>query len=174
MLSGDDGGVFRAIGIGRWPPIEQTIIRYCSNRAVDWRSRYGSGRSQSRGCTPAMKFTPVLFVFALIAANIPSLAEAQTKSSTPPPPPLTKSSVARGKGMRAIPPPPPISSIKTPHKRHASSAHKMAANQAPGRDMSGRRDMSARSTGFYPVTKGVDTVDPKRQQSAIKPGKRRY
>jgi hypothetical protein len=100
-----------------------------------------------------MKLTPLFFVFALIVANIPSLASGQTKSSAPPPPSLTKSSA---KGKRAIPPPPPISSIKSARKRRSSSASKVGDYQAPGQDTTGRVDLSAKRTGFYPITKGVD------------------
>ena len=35
--------------------------------------------------------------------------------------------------------------------------------------MSGRKDLSAKPIGFYPTSKGVDTVDPNRQQTANKP-----
>jgi hypothetical protein len=118
------------------------------------------------GLLTAMKLTPLFVVFALIVANIPSLASGQTKSSTPPPPSLAKSS-AKGKGKRAIPPPPPISSMKSAHKRRSSSAsNKVGDYQAPGRDMTGRADLSAKRTGFYPITKGVDIVSPSQQQSA--------
>jgi hypothetical protein len=119
------------------------------------------------GSTTAMKLTPLFFVFSLIVANIPSLASGQTKSSTPPPPSLTKLS-AKGKvnGKRAIPPPPPISSIKSARKRRSASTSKVGDYQAPGQDTTGRRDLSAKGTGFYPITKGVDTVNPSQQQSA--------
>jgi hypothetical protein len=118
----------------------------------------------------SMKFTPLFFGIALIVASLPSLARGQTKSSTPPPPSLTKWS-AKGKGKKAIPPPPPISSIKSANKRHHSSA-RMGDYTKPGRDVTGRHDLSAKSTGFYPVTKGADTVNPSTQQPASKPRKR--
>jgi hypothetical protein len=123
------------------------------------------------GLPTAMKLTPLFIVFALIVANIPSPASGQTKSSAPPPPSLAKSS-AKGKGKRAIPPPPPISSMKSAHKKRRSSASKVGDYQAPGRDMTGRADLSAKRTGFYPITKGVDIVNPSQQQSAIRAGKR--
>ncbi len=115
-----------------------------------------------------MKSNLLLFVFALIVANIPSLASGQTKSSTPPPPPLTKRSTIRDKGKKAIPPAPPLSSIKSAHKKRSSSVSRMSAYQTPGRDTSGRKDLSGKPIGFYPINKGTDTVDPSRQQSAIR------
>jgi hypothetical protein len=117
------------------------------------------------GLSTAMKLTPLFFVFALIVANIPSLASGQTKSSVPPPPSLTKGSA---KGKRAIPPPPPISSMKSAHKRRRLSASKLGDYQVLGRDTTGRADLSAKRIGFYPITKGVDTVNPSQQASAIR------
>jgi hypothetical protein len=121
------------------------------------------GLSTIEGLPTAMKLTPLLFVFALIVPNFPSHASGQTKSSAPPPPSLAKASA---KGKRAIPPPPPISSMKSAHKRRRMSVSKVGDFQATGRDTTGRADLSAKRIGFYPITKGVDTVNPSQQQSA--------
>jgi hypothetical protein len=118
-----------------------------------------------------MKFTPAFVALAFFAVHGPSIANAQTKSTTPPPPPLTGSLKAQSKGSRAIPPPPPISSIKAPKKRRTLTAsHSSALRHTPGREESGRIDLEGKPVPFYPVTRGVDTVSPRAQQSAIKAG----
>jgi hypothetical protein len=116
-----------------------------------------------------MKFTTAFVALALFALHGPSVAQAQTKSTTPPPPPLTRSLKAQSKGMKAIPPPPPISSIRGPKKRRAlTTSHSNSLRHTPGRDETGRVDLQGKPVPFYPVTRGVDTVNPRAQQSAIK------
>jgi hypothetical protein len=160
--------IMKAIASGPYGPRVAARVRFGSvsidvGQSTGFHHLFGSFTIE--GLPTAMKLTPLFFVFALIVANIPSLASGQTKSSAPPPPSLTKLSA---KGKRAIPPPPPISSMKSAHKRRRSSASKVGDYQALGRDTTGRQDLSAKRIGFYPITKGVDTVNPSQQASAIR------
>lgn len=120
-----------------------------------------------------MKFTLVLSAFAFVILVGSSVVNAQTKSGTPPPPSLTRPTKAQAKGRRAIPPPPPISSIRVPRKRRITSSGHVNGLHTPGRDESGRIDLEGKPVPFYPVTKGVDTVSPKSQQSASKTNRKR-
>jgi hypothetical protein len=115
-----------------------------------------------------MKSTLLLFMFALMVANSPSTASGQTISRTPPPPPLAKRSTVKAKGNKAIPPAPPSALSKSELKKRNSWSSKASRYQTPGREVTGRRDMSGKPTGFYPVTRGVDIPNPSAQLSASK------
>ena len=115
-----------------------------------------------------MKITPVLIACALLALHGPSIAKAQTKSSTPPPPPLAKTLKSEAKGRRAIPPPPPLSSIRSPRKKRSTVARSNPLH-SPGTDPTGRMDLEGKNVAFYPIVKG-DVVKPNMQQSALKKG----
>jgi hypothetical protein len=107
-----------------------------------------------------MKYMTAFCYLALFAASGSSVAIAQSKPG--PPPPIGKASV-NSKGRRHIPPAPPISSARYRARKSAATAS-MGAHHTPGTDTSGRTDMSAKPNALYPVSKGVDFVDPAKQK----------